>query len=158
MPLSFTDPNKVRNLNYVHSMMWRFLPIGDTFVDMFMSRDLDSQILQREVDSVQEWLKSDNIGHIMRDNPAHGTHILGGMWSFKVDKARDLGRKIYEKINDKKISSQFNPNKTSRKGYDQYFLSDHVYNEIKDNSTIHDSYLCQRYPKSRPWPTQRKGD
>lgn len=67
-PLSLIDTKKVLDLKYVHSMMWRFLPIGDSFVDSFMSRDLDSLLLQREVDSVQEWLKSENIGHIMRGN------------------------------------------------------------------------------------------
>lgn len=80
------------------------------------------------------------------------------MWSFKVDKARDIGKRIYKKIVDRSISSKFNPNRNSRKGYDQLFLSHHVYNEIKDNSTIHDSYLCLKYPKSKPWPTKRKGD
>lgn len=80
------------------------------------------------------------------------------MWSFKVDKARELGQKIYSKIVDKSKSFKYNPNKKSPKGYDQYFLSHHVYNEIKNNSTIHDSYLCKRYPNSKPWPTQRKGD
>lgn len=54
------------NLNYMHKAMWRFLPIGDTFVDVFMSRDTDSSILDREVDSVRDWLNSTNIGHIMR--------------------------------------------------------------------------------------------
>lgn len=80
------------------------------------------------------------------------------MWSFKVNKARDLGRKIFNKIIDKQISLKYNPNGNSRKGFDQYFLSDHVYKEIKNNSTIHDSYLCKKYPKSKPWPTKRIGD
>lgn len=54
------------NLSYMHKMVWRFLPIGDTFVSLFMSRDTDSLIIQREKDSVSEWIKSKNIGHIMR--------------------------------------------------------------------------------------------
>lgn len=54
------------DLSYMHKMMWRFLPIGDTFVDLFLSRDTDSFVIQREVDSVTEWLNSSNIGHIMR--------------------------------------------------------------------------------------------
>lgn len=54
------------NASYVHSMMWRWFPLGDSFVDTFFSRDLDSEIIKREVDSVKEWLNSSNIGHIMR--------------------------------------------------------------------------------------------
>jgi hypothetical protein len=57
-------PNKT--VNYIHKMMWRWLPIGDSFVDVFNSRDSDSLILQREVDSVQHWLKSNKSAHIMR--------------------------------------------------------------------------------------------
>jgi hypothetical protein len=55
------------DLRYVHGMMWRWLPLGDSFVDFFMSRDLDSFIIQREVDSVNCWLgSSDKLFHIMR--------------------------------------------------------------------------------------------
>ena len=63
--------------NHIHSMMWRFLPIGDSFVDYFISRDIDSCILQREIDAVNEWLKSNKLFHIMRDSPEHYTPILG---------------------------------------------------------------------------------
>ena len=64
------------NLSYVHAMMWRFLPIGDSFVDVFSSRDTDSHLLQREVDSVNVWLKSNTIGHIMRGKKILSTKIL----------------------------------------------------------------------------------
>jgi hypothetical protein len=63
---SFTFAYTQLNLSYVHAMMWRFLPIGDSFVNVFSSRDTDSFILQREVDSVNIWLDSNKIGHIMR--------------------------------------------------------------------------------------------
>ncbi len=54
------------NATYMHAMKWRWFPINDQFVDVFMSRDSDSNILQREVDSVNEWLASGKVGHIMR--------------------------------------------------------------------------------------------
>ena len=62
---------------YVHSSMWRYLAIGDPFIDAFMSRDLDMEIFEREIMAVNEWLGSDKAGHIMRDNPYHRTEILG---------------------------------------------------------------------------------
>ncbi len=46
--------------------MWRWFPIGDRFVDLWLSRDSDSMIYQREVDAVDAWLKSDKLVHIMR--------------------------------------------------------------------------------------------
>lgn len=47
-------------------MSWRWLPIGDTFVDYVASRDTDAWISTREIDSVNVWLKSNTIFHVMR--------------------------------------------------------------------------------------------
>lgn len=58
--------NQTWNASYIYPSIWRFLTIGDSFVDLFMSRDLDSYIFQRELDSVNFWLNSDKVGHIMR--------------------------------------------------------------------------------------------
>jgi hypothetical protein len=58
--------NKLSNFSYIHAMKWRWLPMGDSFVEAFSSRDTDSFLLQREVDSVSVWTKSNKVGHIMR--------------------------------------------------------------------------------------------
>lgn len=42
-----------------------------------VSRDLDSKISARETAAVDEWLQSKKSFHIMRDNPQHGTAMLG---------------------------------------------------------------------------------
>jgi hypothetical protein len=73
------------NLTYVHSSMWRYLAIGDPFIDAFMSRDLDMEIFEREIKAVNEWLGSDKAGHIMRDHPYHSTQILGNIISKMFD-------------------------------------------------------------------------
>lgn len=65
------------NASFVHGMMWRWLPIGDLFVDVMASRDSDSVVYQREVEAVNVWLKSSKVGHIMRDHPVHTASILG---------------------------------------------------------------------------------
>ena len=66
-------------------MLWRFAPLADYNVIEWHSRDLDSTILAREVAAVQEWRKSNLTFHIMRDNPAHGTNIMGGMFGVRQD-------------------------------------------------------------------------
>lgn len=66
LPLSVSDKDLTWSASYLHKTMWRWLPIGDSFVDVFSSRDADAQIRQREVDSVQYWLGSNKTGHIMR--------------------------------------------------------------------------------------------
>ncbi len=49
--------------------MWRWFPITDDFIDYYNSRDSDSTLIQRERDSVDAWLNSSNLFHIIRDNP-----------------------------------------------------------------------------------------
>ena len=53
-------------------MTWRFLPLLDPTVDVMMSRDADSYIIDREVVAVQEWLNSSAVFHVMRDHQFHG--------------------------------------------------------------------------------------
>lgn len=58
--------NKTWSSNYTHAMKWRWLPIGDSFVDTFISRDTDSSIHDREYQAVKNWLQSNTLFHIMR--------------------------------------------------------------------------------------------
>ena len=60
-------------------MNWRFLPLIDPTVDLFLSRDSDTQILAREVAAVNQWLRMNSTFHIIRDHPLHDSHILGGL-------------------------------------------------------------------------------
>jgi hypothetical protein len=57
--------------------MWRFLTLPDSHVDVMVFRDLDSQILKREITAVNEWLNSSYPMHVMRDHPHHGPVVLG---------------------------------------------------------------------------------
>jgi hypothetical protein len=66
--IPFGSPKSTWNAKFMHSMKWRFLPIGDPFVDMFMSRDLDSWITSREVEAVKVWFNSSALFHVMRGN------------------------------------------------------------------------------------------
>lgn len=60
------EKSNVKDFNYMLPMSWRWLPLGDDFVSLFISRDLDSCIFDREIAAVNEWLKSTNLFHIMR--------------------------------------------------------------------------------------------
>jgi hypothetical protein len=61
-----TNVNNKLNGSEIHAMKWRWFPLGDSFVNIFMSRDTDNSILMREVNAVNEWLKSNKTTHIMR--------------------------------------------------------------------------------------------
>ena len=105
------DPN-----SYMLPVAWRWLPIGDVFVDVFSSRDTDSFIFQREVDSVNVWLESNKFGHIMRDHPWHLTYILAGMWGLNVNRNRTLANLIFQKFTNPGVMAKFNPDNTGKKG------------------------------------------
>ncbi len=49
-------------------MTWRYLPLGDSFVEFMASRDIDSSLIEREIDSVNVWLNSNTLFHVMRGN------------------------------------------------------------------------------------------
>jgi len=54
----FVDATKVFAMN------WRFFPTLDPQVDLYVSRDLDSRLNEREQAAVQEWLHSSKGGVI----------------------------------------------------------------------------------------------
>lgn len=75
--------------------MWRFLVMMDPLVDRFLSRDIDSDIIPREVAAVRQWLNSPNhTFHVMRDHPSHGGFMLAGLWGAKSVRRRDLIRRL----------------------------------------------------------------
>ena len=136
-------------------MLWRFAPLADYNVIEWHSRDLDSTILDREVAAVQEWKKTNLTFHIMRDNPAHGTNIMGGMFGVRQDLAenKEVRKAEFDRMLKEYGSGWY-------KGQDQValaiILSPHAFND----SVVHDSYLCQvdilmKGKLNLPFPTQR---
>lgn len=112
----------VNPVKYVFPRMWRFFAIGDSFIDTMMSRDTDSYILQREVESVNVWLKSDKLLHIMRDHPIHNSPILAGMWGFKIGNNRTMSQKIFNLSIDSRIIKKLDRKKQKPKGIHNYFI------------------------------------
>ena len=51
--------------------------MAEDAVSVHVSRDLDSELLDRESNIVKEWLKTDLPLYATRDHPQHGTYILG---------------------------------------------------------------------------------
>ncbi len=122
-----------------NGMFWRFFPASDSDVEVMISRDTDSRLSQREKSAVDEWLDSDKGFHIMRDHPAHGTEILGGMWGAKLGSIPQMKPLIleYSKGNFWQV--------------DQNFLKEKIYPIVKDNSYVHDEFF-----EKKPFPAIRK--
>ncbi len=78
--LPFTE-NNLMDLNPVK---WRYLPLLDPYVDRFIARDLDAEIIPREKSAVDQWLQSNRTFHVMRDHQRHGDPIMGGEQYYHV--------------------------------------------------------------------------
>jgi hypothetical protein len=126
-------------------MFWRFLAASDQEVDVMISRDVDTKILPREVEAVNEWLTSGKAFHIMRDHPKHEMPVMGGMWGCRAEHLRDMKELI------------FRWKKFNRYGCDQEFLSCVIYPRLLENSWIHSE--CVTFPKEiiHSFPSERTG-
>ncbi|XP_063870040.1 uncharacterized protein LOC135105628 isoform X1 [Scylla paramamosain] len=130
---------------------WRFAVLGDPTVDLFLSRDSDSWLLDREVAAVQEWLSSDLTFHVMRDHPNHKAVMLAGLWG-GINKRP----KKFAAVRNVMFSQ---PTNLTRK-YDQYLLATFLWPLIKNDTLQHDSYTCTltTHLGSIPFPTKREED
>lgn len=122
-----------------NGMFWRFYPSSDDDVDVVIVRDCDSRVNLREKYAVDEWLNSDKGFHIMRDHPAHGTEILGGMWGSKKGTIKEMKQLIDEYI------------KGNFWQVDQNFLREKIYPIVKLNCVVHDEFF-----DNRPFPNERE--
>jgi len=122
-------------------MYWRFLPMEDKNIDLFIVRDVDSRINKREEDAVNEWIESDKILHVMRDHPHHYYKILGGMWGFK--------NKL--NINFQNMLDNFLKNKNYKfKRMDDMIFLDQLYDKMKGNILGHDHFF--KFSENKEYP------
>lgn len=111
-------------------MSWRFESIDDNDVEIMLSRDVDTIILEREVIATKEWIESGKTFHIMRDHPHHvGWFIFAGM--FNTRKINNIPS--WTDLMNKKEYINY---RTS----DQDFLNAYIYPIIKDDCAIHDNF------------------
>ncbi|KAL7636903.1 UNVERIFIED_CONTAM: hypothetical protein RMT77_012661 [Armadillidium vulgare] len=142
--------------NLLPGKLWRFLPLGDSFVSKFLVRDVDSFILEREVAAVNEWLKDyGTLIHAMRDHPSHNGLILAGMWGAIREKDEKKLIKFLMKMVITPVRDVWD--------YDQILLRRFLWPEVVNQIVLHDSYYCKSTFLTNkgniilPYPTQRKG-
>jgi hypothetical protein len=111
------------------SMMWRFEAIDDPEVEVNMSRDCDTVILERERQAVYQWLESDKLFHIMRDHPQHSWRIQGGMFGTRKNPNIPSWGVLMDRVHQ-----------TGARLYDQVFLRDVIYPIVHRDSFIHASF------------------
>lgn len=130
------NPNKGGFLRSI----WRFIPLFDSDVIYFISRDCDSRLSERDRIAVNEWITSGKRFHIVRDHPhGHGWVINAGMWGARAfDRAHEPDSDdLYNAI----TSFCNSPQNLQEKTLDQILLRDHIYPRIVNDAFIHDEYF-----------------
>lgn len=133
--------------------MHTFLPLVDPLVETYMSRNIDSPILEREINIVRKWMKSKQTIHIIRDHPDHSFPIVGGLWGIKVNKERLLINRIVKYL----LSPDYF--KCYHSAFDQKFLEDYIWPYVamhSERALEYDSFFCNKYPNARPFSTRKE--
>jgi hypothetical protein len=129
-------------------LYWRYEALKDS--DICLIRDTDSRISQREVDCVNEWLKSNKTMHSMFDHPWHSRlyGIMPGLFGTK----RDSWPNFEE---DLKFHLEVFENNL-KYGVDYRFFEAVFEERIKNNILIHDS-INPGLNGAIDFPTKRTG-
>ena len=110
-------------------LLWSFLPASGPSGDIMISRDTASGLNSRGSVAVTQWVEMGKRFHIMRDQPHHGTQILGGMWGVRGDILRNMEDLMGE----------------CKKGnywqVDQDFLKEKIYPVIEPYANVNDEFF-----------------
>ena len=90
-----------------------------------------------------------------KDHPDQHTTILGGMWGLKISSDLKIANEVFDLMTNNIVSHRYNENQSNPPGQDQLFLTVYVWPFAKLNATAHDSYTCEFYVNSKPFPTRR---
>ena len=75
------------------------------------------------------------------------------MWGFFNERSRSLAKYFYDILTSRLVTSWYR-SYSSERGQDQYILNWYFWGYAKRNSTIHDSYTCDKFG-GKAFPTQR---
>jgi len=77
------------------SSLWRFEVADDVTVDRFIVRDVDRLLIREEVPLVEEWLESDKIFHIIREENQLSP-MVPGLWGMNCGKIKGIKEMVEE--------------------------------------------------------------
>lgn len=117
----------------IEPMYWRFYPLGDENVDVWLSRDGDSRASYRELDMVNEWLDSGKAIHSILDHPCHG-NLMGCNFGINNKVVREkYPTKI---INMNESIPELAKSRALRRGTDQNWIFNHFKSTIVEDKDI----------------------
>ena len=121
----------------------RIFPIDDPDVDLLFSRDSDSRINERDLYCMNEFINSDKLFHIIRDNVWHRQkRICGGLFGIKKGLIKfNIKEKYLEYFNNGEYGS------------DEIFFENYIYIYVKDKLLIHSDIISFN---DEPYPNEIK--
>ncbi|CAF0708504.1 unnamed protein product [Brachionus calyciflorus] len=136
---------------FVLPEMWKWFPLGDDFVERVAPRNTGTCLLKREVDAVNEWVKSRKTFHFMRDHPSQDKVIQEGQWGVYTRLDRSISRYLFSLATDEHVADFYG----TLNGLSENLLRDYVWPLSKvENTFSHDSYYCDKY-NAMSFPSRR---
>jgi len=122
-------------------MFWRFFAAADDSVDRFISRDVDSRLMQRDYVAVTEWEQSGLAFHVLRDHPSHSRYAMsGGLWGCVKGALPNL----MDQIDSYPANSNYLT--------DMNFLNSIVWPLAESRVLQHDSFSCDVFRGAQAYP------
>lgn len=123
----------INKMNW-EGMFWRWLPLDDDNVDVWISRDADSRLSEREANLIGEWMKSGKTLHCIRDHRCHAHCIMGGMFGInnKLFRSKYQFKKVEQIIDD-----LYKYYKERPYNVDQIFLNDTLWSVLSNDVIAH---------------------
>ncbi|KAL1515320.1 hypothetical protein AB1Y20_001951 [Prymnesium parvum] len=129
------------------SMFWRFWAAADPTVERFISRDVDSRLMQRDAVAVGKWIESGRAFHVVRDHPSHSLYPMsGGLWGAR----RGALPLVMELIASFPANSDYLT--------DMIFLNSKVWPIAMQDVLQHDGYSCDGFEGADPFPVPRDAE
>jgi hypothetical protein len=132
LPIRFILNSDEPLLSNVPSKMWRFHNVFYSKSDVYLFRDSDSIISERELGLLKSWFDSDFDANVIRDTRLHLYPIMAGTFSVKgtcVTLLQNILKENHCLINNRKHF------------YDQIYLAEIVYPKIISNLLVFSNFL-----------------
>ena len=123
--------------------LWRFLPMEEDH-DVVIVRDVDTRIFQRDINLINDWLKTDFKFHVVRENLGSHWPIMAGIWGGKNPNLKISN--YYKKWIKNKVKNMHHIN-------DQTFLARYIYPQIRENLAVYSKHVvmdCEKNIKEIP--------
>jgi len=117
---------------------------------VFIVRDTDCRLNDRDFTVVSEWLRTDNAFHCIRDHPSHADNsLLGGLWG---GRPRQLRSFVSVPWRDMMMGYG------TDYGQDMQFLDNAIWPLVQSRAAYcHDSVSCLDWPGAHQFPVARVG-